>query len=225
MHIILFILFAMLQVIVAAEEKTFTVVTHPKGTISLKEVIANSDYDGMVLLDQGYRGKFSYTKDSFLVDERGEKEFEFTHANLNDRGIFSDAQKAQTIVVGIDVGPKATSYRLPAVYLKKLPNIDTLEQITTINEFKEALGASRHTIPGGGGIGGVNVASTGWDCFTVLKDGSIRVVTVILIMEKHGEEWKIAKRSIGEGIFKPTGKAPQLEKEQPETEQDTEPNR
>ncbi len=179
-------------------------------TVALDKVVTNTQREGLVLLEQGYMGSFTFAEGSFLVDERDKKKFEFTHACMNDRGIGGRSPKAQTIVVGIDSGDNQLSCRAPAIYVKKIPALKELMSFETIADFEKVFGSFCGITDGWGSEAEMH-SSVGWLGFTPMEDGSIRVISVFLWTVNRGKGWEIDHRRIGEGTFKPTGKPPVLE--------------
>ena len=180
-------------------------------TVTIDKVATNTQREGrLVLLDQGYIGSFTFTEGSYLVDERDKKKFEFTHANLNDRGLGNRFPKAQSIVVGIDSSDNRISYRSEATYAKKIPSLKDLMAFKTVADFEKVFGSFRGMTDCWGSLEEMH-SSVGWMGFSLMDDGSIRVVDVFLWTVNRGKGWEIDHRRIGDGIFKPTGRIPRLE--------------
>ena len=120
---------------------------------------------------------------------------------------------AQAICVGIDVGPNKSSYWSPAaVYSKDLPKIELIATSKTMNALIKLLGKPRSTSPGLA-KGEVKIISASWHLFTLLEGGSVHVLKVFVISMHEDDQWTITDRMIAQGVFKPTGKRPLLEKE------------
>lgn len=172
-------------------------------SLSVADVIHNVTKDGVIPLDQGYRGSFVFAEGSYLVDEQDRKSLEFTHAFLNDTGVGDKAPKAQAIAVGLKGG--GTMY--PAIHLEKIPAIKDLMALGEIGDFEKIFGPFRGLATGEAGEK-ESYSSLDWKGFIRAEDGSLRVVSVFLWTVNRGEGWRIQYRQIGEGLFKPTGKPP-----------------
>jgi len=187
--------------------------TSAKGQMSIEDVINNKDKNGEILLNQGYRGRLKLLVGKNMADDSIGTDFEFTHASLNDKGTFLEAPMAQAICVGIDVGPNKSSFWSPAaVYSKDLPKIELIASSKTMNSLIKLLGKPRSTGPGLA-EGDVKIISVSWHLFTLLEGGSVQVLKVFVISKHEDDQWIITDMMIAQGVFKPTGKRPRLEKE------------
>jgi hypothetical protein len=181
---------------------------------TLQELVANTKRSGHVLLDQGYRGEFTKVFDE--VPTPGDKDgpIEFTHAWLNHKGIGERSEAAQTIAIGMvgkqEKGREARWFRSFATYREVIPEFEDLKNMRAIKDFESVFGAFRGMTDGWGSPGEMH-SSVGWMAFTLLKQGSIRVVGVFLHTVNKGSGWEIEKRDIREGVFRPTGHPPQME--------------
>ena len=188
--------------------------------MTLKQVVANKDRAGIHPLDQGYRGEFTkrFDEDGREIGPEP-KPFEFTHASFptsKHPGVSDDDLPINEIVVG-QHEPASTggfAYRAPTVAVTKIPSFEELRKLKDISDYESIFGKFRGFTDAWGTNGDWH-SSQGWMGFTSRKNGDIRVISVFLHTENKGDGWKISTRRIREGIFKPTGKPPMLEKAEP----------
>ena len=188
--------------------------------LTLTQVLANKDREGVHPLNQGYRGEFTKR---FNEDNRelgpDSKPFEYTHVlfpTSEHRDTSDDDLPATELVVGQkELGSNGGfAFRAPTVFVAKMPSFDELKRLQDISDYEAVFGKFRGFTDDWGSDGEWH-SSLGWMGFTPLKNGDIRVISVFLHTENKGDGWKISIRRIREGLFKSTKKPPVLEKAEP----------
>ena len=185
---------------------------------TLARVLELKPRKGLILLDQGYRGRWTQR---FSDDSSGlpldDDVMEYTHARVSaprdENGL-----TLRELVVATSTGSEgaASSYRAPTLRMKEIPPFARLKALKTIAEFEAVFGEFRGFTTGWGMTGpdgkSEQHSSVGWMGFVPIESRSIRVVSVFLHIGNYGDGWVIDKRHIREGVFRPTGKPPQPEK-------------
>lgn len=182
-------------------------------TVSLREVVTNTEKNGMFLLNQGYRGRFTKTLCDPNENLKSPVDFEFTHGILDGKRAGKEVQPVQKIAVAIEVRADGDlkSYRAVSGYCVSIPDFQSLSTSDKIEEFVKIFGEPISPTAPWKFDGKVAYSTWSWMAFTTQPDMAIRVVMVTLTVGKSSGESKIEKRCIQEGIFHATGKSPVLE--------------
>ena len=182
-------------------------------TVSLREVVTNTEKEGTVLLNQGYRGRFTKILGDPDKPLEPSVDFEFTHAWLDRGGAAEVAQRPQKIVVGI-VGPAdsdSQAFRAVSSYCRSIPDFQRLSELDKIEEFVKIFGEPKGSNLPWKFDGDIASSTRSWMAFTTQADKALRVVKLTLTVEKSSVGSKIVKRFIQEGFFHATGKPAVLE--------------
>lgn len=151
--------------------------------LTIRQVVANKDLEGIHLLDQGYRGEFTkrFNEDGREIGPDS-KPFEYTHASFptsKHPNISDEDLPINEIVVGLQE-PASTggiAYRAPTVSVAKMPSLEGFKKLQDISDYEAIFGKFRgFTV--GWGLNGEWHSSQGWMGCTPLEGGDIRVVFV-----------------------------------------------
>ena len=184
--------------------------------LSLTEVLTAAPQAKYRPLAQGFRGALKTRFTDFDSESPTQNEpFEYTHAIVSRR---NDSKLYRELAVAADIDENgiARSASTHTRYLEKIPSIEELKKLRTIEDFERNLGEFRNSISGWGStrIGKTTWnGSKSWMGFQINQSGDIRVVSIFLHTKNQGSGWEIKYRTIREGTFRPTGKKPVLDVE------------
>ena len=191
---------------------------HPKkaeAPVSLPDVIERKDFGTgppLLLLSQGYRGELRTVLRTGLARElkstvTGEyspppvETIEYTH--VGEFGPLSAMIKERALCLFVGArdkrDPASNRYSFPTLYISNLPTLEYLKGLNSVEEYEAVFGR----------LTDGHEWTAGRMAFSLNADGSVRVVDITLLL--RFPQTTIQGTILREGIFKPTGKPPQLE--------------
>ena len=173
----------------------------PSPPLTLKTLPGAPLSGGFLPLAVGYRG--SENRVSTIgsnMDDSATQEFEYTCVSVyrtSDNAIHRELTGP---------APNYNHFTGGALLLKSIPEFETIEQFTTVQEFEQIFG-NVCGIQDAWEENGTSQAVADWRGCVIVSD-YLRVVSVVAHFTDNGEGWQISSRAIREGEYRSTGKKP-----------------